>query len=226
MFMKTKIFLSVLCFIVATSAMSQVSIGIQGGGVYSTTKIDGEIQLGQTLKTKSLLGWQAGVIADIPFGEGALRLIPEINYVKKGFKLDASGSFLGQPISITGTSFINYLELPVNLAFTVPSGDNFFVFGGGPYAAYGLSGKNKGSYTLSDIKTEEESDIEFGNNEEERKPFDYGLNFMAGYLMGNGAMLKFNYSLGLANISNNEQTTYKNSYFGLTLGYFIKKAGE
>ncbi len=55
---------------------------------------------------------------------------------------------------------------------------------------------------------------------------DFGANFMAGYIMNNGLMLKVNYSLGLANLSNVSDSDWKNRYFGVTLGYFFLRGGE
>jgi Outer membrane protein beta-barrel domain len=224
--MNAKIFLTAFCFIVATSAMSQVSFGVQAGGVYSIANVQYNAQLGQQLKGKSKFGWQAGVIADIPFGEGALRLMPELNYINKGYTLKTSVDLLGQPVAVDGNSNVSYLELPLNLAYTVPVGDNNLLLGAGPYAAYGLGGKNKVTTTTGGQTVKQDSDVEFGSGEEQINRFDYGLNVMVGYLLNNGLLIKLNYSLGLAELSNNSATKYKNSYFGLTLGYFIKQAGK
>ncbi len=226
MFMRTKIFLSAICLVLATGAMSQVSFGVQGGGVLSMARVETEILAGQILKGDSKFGWQAGFIADIPFGEGGLRLMPELNYINKGYKLNTSVSFLGQSVAVDGTSSTNYIELPLNLAYTVAVGDNFLVLGAGPYGAYGINGKNKVTTTIGGVKDESEENVEFGSGDEQVKRFDYGVNFMAGYLVGNGLMIKLNYSLGLAELSNASQAKYKNSYLGLTLGYFFKRAGE
>ena len=224
--MNAKIILSAICFIVATSAMSQVSFGVQGGGVLSMARAEQEIQTGQVLKGTSKFGWQAGFIADIPFGEGALRLMPELNYINKGYKLNTTVDLFGQAVSLDGSSNVNYIELPLNLAYTVPLGDNYLVFGAGPYGAYGISGKNKVTTTVGGQSEKTEENVKFGSADEQIKRFDYGLNFMAGYLVGNGLMVKLNYSLGLVDLSNVSQAKYKNSYLGLTLGYFFKRAGE
>jgi len=224
--MNAKIIVSAICLIFASTAMSQVSLGIQGGGVMSMARVEEDASFGQPLKSKSKYGWQAGIIADIPFGEGNLRLMPELNYVNKGYKLDASATLVGQTVTFEGTSNVSYIELPLNLAYTIPVGDNFFVIGAGPYASYGISGKNKVTSSINGITEEEKSDVEFGSGEDQIKPFDYGVNVMAGYLFGNGLMLKVNYSYGLAELSNTDLATYKNSYLGLTLGFYIKKAGQ
>ena len=226
MFMRTKIFLSAICLVVATSAMSQVSFGVQGGGILSMARVEQETLPGQILKGDSKFGWQAGLIADIPFGEGGLRLMPELNFINKGYKLKTSVDILGQTFAVDGSSSTNYIELPLNLAYTVAVGDNFLVLGAGPYGAYGINGKNKVTTAIGGLEDKTEENVEFGSGDEQVKRFDYGLNFMAGYLVGNGLMVKLNYSLGLAELSNVSQAKYKNSYIGLTLGYFFKRAGE
>ena len=225
-FMNAKIFVSAICLFFASAAMSQVSLGIQGGGVMSMARVKEDALSGQSLKGKSKYGWQAGIIADIPFGEGNLRLMPELNYVNKGYKLNTSINVVGQTVTVDGTSNVGYIELPLNLAYTIPVGDNFFVIGAGPYASYGVNGKNKVKSSINGQGSEETSKVEFGSDESQIKPFDYGVNVMAGYLFGNGMQIKLNYSYGLAELSNAEFTTYKNSYLGLSLGYYIKRAGK
>ncbi len=224
--MNAKIFLSAVCLIVATGAMSQVSLGVQGGGVFSMPRVEEEFLPGQIIKGDPKFGYQFGFITDIPFGEGGLRLMPELNYINKGFKLNTSFNLLGTDYAIDGTSSINYIELPLNLAYTVPVGDNFLVIGAGPYGAYGINGKVKATTTIDGQSSKGEDKVEFGSGEEQTKRFDYGLNFMAGYLVGNGLTVKLNYSFGLAELSNSTTARYKNSYLGLTLGYFFKRAGE
>ena len=48
----------------------------------------------------------------------------------------------------------------------------------------------------------------------------------AGLLINSGLMLKVNYSMGVANISNAPEASYKNSSLGATLVFFVKKAGQ
>jgi Outer membrane protein beta-barrel domain len=226
MFMSTKVFLSALCLVVASGAMSQVSFGVQGGGIYSMARVKQETSAGQFVKGDPKFGWQAGLVADIPFGEGGLRLMPELNYINKGFKINSTFDILGQTVTAEGSSVTNYVELPLNLAYTIPVGDNYLVIGAGPYGAYGINGKRKVSATVGGQTSTENDKISFGSGEDQDNRFDYGVNFMAGYLVGNGLMVKLNYSLGLAELSNSSARQYKNSYLGLSVGYFFKKAGK
>jgi hypothetical protein len=55
---------------------------------------------------------------------------------------------------------------------------------------------------------------------------DFGANFMAAYVMNNGFLVKFNYSLGLTNLNNSSEGDWKNRHFGLTVGYFFLRGGE
>lgn len=137
-----------------------------------------------------------------------------------------------------------YLEIPVNIIYKHPLGPGKLIAGAGPYIAYGLGGKSKSTITSRNGETTiSENTIKFKNethpNYEELgkydyyKPLDGGLNFIAGYELNNGLCFNVNYSLGLMNIApsdavlpdgtNISYRTTKNSYFGLSVGYFLRK---
>lgn len=224
--MKTTLcFLSIL-LVMGFAASAQVSLGVQGGGVLSNASGD-QSSFNVDAKPQSKFSWQAGLMADLPLGEGGFRFMPELKYVNKGFKANSTVNILGQTTSITGSSNLGYLELPINFAYALDLGGMKLVLGAGPYVAYGIGGKNKFEAKVNGSVVQSIDDkVNFGSAEDELKPFDYGANAMAGLLMGNGLMIKANYSLGLANISNVSNSTFKNNYLGLSLVYFFKRAGE
>lgn len=224
--MKTKwLFLSLL-MITTYTANAQLSLGVQGGAVLSNAGGD-QSSFSVDADPQSKFSWQAGLMADIPFGEGGLRFIPELKYVNKGFKANTTIDFLGQTTSVTGSSNLGYLELPLNLGYALDLGGGQLILGAGPYLAYGIGGKNKFEAKVNGTLVQSvDEKVNFGSGEDELKPFDYGANVMAGYLMSNGLMIKANYGLGLANISNVSNSSFKNSYLGLSLVYFFKRAGE
>jgi len=217
----------------ANAASAQISLGGQAGAVFAKSKTDDFSSTipGIDLSTKNRIGFSAGLIADIPIGESGLRVIPELNFVQKGLKaegnvdIDLGG---GQIIAAQTEADINlsHIEIPVNLAYAFEAGNGRFIIGAGPYAGFGLSGKSKVKVSALGQSEEEEDDIEFGSEEDQIKRMDFGANFMAGYIMNNGLMLKVNYSLGLANLSNTSESDWKNRYFGVTLGYFFLRGGE
>lgn len=220
--MKTRLFVTIVALVICSSVSAQISFGVQGGAVLSKPSVKQATDFGD-IKPKSKIGFTGGLIADVPFGDEPLRLMPELKFVQKGVKYDFSAELFGQTFKLEGNSNINYIELPVNLAYAFPLGKNKLFLGAGPYGAYGLSGKSKGTSSVNG-ETAEETDekIEFGSSEDQTKRFDYGANIMAGYFMNNGLMIKLNYSRGFANLSNVTDEKYHNQYLGLSVAYFLK----
>lgn len=213
------------------AASAQFSLGAQAGAVFAKSKTDDISGIsGIDLSTKNKVGFSAGLIGDLPLGESGLRLMPELNFVQKGLKADGSVTIdvLGQLVTAATDASINlaYLELPVNLAYAAELGSGRLIVGAGPYAGFAFSGKTKVKVSALGQSEEDEQDIEFGSEEDQIKRMDFGANFMAGYIMNNGLMLKVNYSLGLANLSNVSDSDWKNRYFGVSLGYFFLRGGE
>jgi hypothetical protein len=232
MIMKLKLLVPALALVLISGAASaQISLGAQAGAVFAKSKTD-ELSgvTGFDLSTKNRVGFTAGVIADIPFGESGLRLMPELNFVQKGVKANGNVNFdlLGQIVNadVDANVSLNYIELPVNLAYAVEAGSGRFIIGAGPYAGFGLNGKTSAKVSFQGQSQEEDEDIEFGSDEDQIKRFDFGANFMAGYIMNNGLLFKVNYSLGLANLSNVSDSDWKNRYFGVSVGYFFLRGGE
>jgi hypothetical protein len=214
--------------ILSVAGFSQVSIGSQLSGVLSNPSIKSTDLFDQSIDAKSRFGWKAGFVFDIPFGEGGWRFMPELNWVNKGFNVDLNTTYLTQPVTVKGNSNIGYIEVPLNIAYAVEMGDNNLIIGAGPYFAYGVAGKNDFEGSVgSQVVVSNNEKVDFGSSAGQVKPFDYGANISAGYLLNGGMMLSANYSFGLANISNEGNgSSYKNSYFGLSLVYFFKRAGE
>ena len=131
---------------------------------------------------------------------------PGLFYVQKGGVESADG--------IKATTSLNYLEIPVNMFY---SKRNRFFFGFGPSFAWGLSGK---------MKVENESvKLNFGNDaEDDLKPFEVGLNLMAGFQFENHLFIDLNINTGMNNLSNDDSFKFSNAYLGIRLGYtFTKK---
>jgi hypothetical protein len=220
--------LLVTLFVLATYAgYSQVSIGLQGGGVLSNPSIKSTQLFDVDLNTKSRSNWQAGLVFDIPLGENGWRFMPELNYNNKGYDIDMTIEELGQSFQVEGNSNISYLELPFNMVYAVDMGDNKLLIGAGPYLAYGINGKDNIKLKVNGTEIDRETgSVEFGTTPGTVQRFDYGLNGSVGYLLNGGLLLKANYSFGLGNVSNEgNESSYKNRYFGLSLAYFFKRAG-
>jgi hypothetical protein len=225
--MKLKLFIPVAFLFFVSASFAQISIGGQAGAVFSkpSTKIPSDIP-GLTYTIKGLPGFSVGLIADIPIGESGFRVIPELYYVGKGFKADATIDLLGQQIKGETRTNISYIDLPINFAYAFELGNNRLMVGAGPYAGFGLNGKTIAKTTVGDISQDDERDVEFGNGSDQYDRLDIGANFMAAYILNNGLMFKVNYSLGLLNLSNNPDAEYKNRFFGVSLGYFFLQGGK
>jgi hypothetical protein len=227
MTMKMRSFITLLAVVMCASASAQISLGVQGGAVFSkpnATLVDETTSL--QLNAESRTGFSAGVIADIPFGESGFRLIPELQYVSKGLTSKSIFSLQQTQLGVDLKSTIAYMELPLNFAYAFNVGDHFLMLGAGPYAAFGINGRSDYKITIGTIAQEDKQDVVFGNASGEIKRFDFGANAMAAFILDNGLMIKANYSLGLANISNDAASPYKNSYFGVSLGYFFLRGGR
>lgn len=148
---------------------------------------------------------------------------PEFLISNKGYKIN--NSEIEDGVTLTTQEKINilYFEVPVNLMANFDAGSGNFFIGGGPYFGYGFSANDFYTYEFTgsgvNEKGTDNEKIKFGNNEDEIKPFDIGLNFLTGYGFKSGLFLAYGYSLGLDNLSNSEGEIIKNRVISFSLGY-------
>jgi hypothetical protein len=203
--MKKVLFTVVLCCVAATTfAQLNVKFGVTAGlNVSNETLSAGSFSLSPDWKA----GFQAGVIADLSLSP-SLSIMPELVFSQKGCKSDVE--------TVTVTETINYLTLPVNLAYKFDLGlaGTLFPFAG-PYVGYALSGNYKeGSESVK---------INFGSDEDEYKALDFGLNFGLGYQFEK-LLFRLQYNLGLSNIGNvieGADYSVKNKNVAVSVGYFF-----
>lgn len=133
---------------------------------------------------------------DAPLIGNFLSLQPAISLQGKGTKASGVFDFPGVVNDELDKVSQNtmWLEIPVNLVAKFPTGgsSNLFV-GAGPYAAFGLGGKNM-------YDGEEVGDFKFGNDKD-LKGTDFGVNVIGGYQFGSGFMIHGGYGIGLSNLS-------------------------
>ena len=225
--MKLKLIVPFVLLMISGVSFGQISLGGQAGAVFSkpSTTTYTLIQ-GFDVELKNRIGFSAGLLADIPFGESGFRLMPELSFVNKGLITDANVTFLGQQLQVNAKANISYIEIPLNAAYAFSLGNNKLLVGAGPYAGIGVGGKTVIRSTANGTTEEEEEKVKFGSEPDQTKRMDFGANFMAGFILNNGLMFKVNYSLGLTNLSNEPDTEYKNRYFGVSVAYFFLKSGE
>jgi hypothetical protein len=211
--MKKKLFILTMILASATIVLAQKpAMGIHAGATLANYKAEA---LGINLDADSKVGFMVGVMADFKVSKN-FSFQPALNYLQKGGILNVDEGDAG---STKTTLNLDYLELPLNFLYNVPSKSGNFFIGAGPSFSCGISGKYKAE---SGGETMEE-DVNFGTGEEDDlKPFDFGLNFLTGYQFKQGFVVSVNYTPGMTNLSNDSEVKWKNNYFGLTLGYFFQ----
>ena len=197
---------------------TKLSFGILGG--LNFQNLNGKDLGGDKLENDMLLGFHGGINVQIPIAP-EFYFQPGIMYSSKGAK-NTSGS-------ITSTTKLNYIEVPLNMVYKASLGKGFFMLGFGPYVSYGMSGSVKtvsGSVTLNrDVKFK--SVVETGDNilVPYYKAFDAGANIFVGYEMASGLFLQLDTEFGMLNINpeykilSDDKSSTKNTGFGLSLGY-------
>jgi hypothetical protein len=216
--MKRILFAGILTILFVGVAFAQApKIGVTAG--LNVSSVTGDVE-----DVKFKAGFKAGVVADFAITEN-FSVIPELLFAQRGFKYE--GALDEEDISgkATITTTLNYLQLPVNVAykFDVGYGSKLFIFAG-PYLGYGLStsmkAKGKADGVEVTISIPDEYKVNFGSKEGEFKTFDFGLNAGIGYQYEK-IFFKLQYNLGLANMSNTKGTSIKNSNIGVSVGYFF-----
>ncbi|WP_173002915.1 porin family protein [Chitinophaga sp. SYP-B3965] len=241
------IFLSLL-IVCTLPVCAQISVGVVGGYSSTALRISDREQFGDiggpasTPSEKSLFDpkWHAGLIADIHLVKG-FYLQPRLLLSRKGdekeYRVGANGFY---HITNDKTN-LTYLELPLNLLYKKSLGRGKLAVGAGPYFAKALSGKysthrssrDENAATLIITEYRDQGKIEITNKQPALipspqyapfyyKPYDAGLNFIAGYECKNGLLFNVNYSLGLADVYTYSPEKRRNRYFGLSAGYLFK----
>lgn len=191
----------------AIMASAQIRVGAKAGVNFS--KIDYQnMSAAEVLKSSSTSYFFGGVV-EFPLG-GSFHLQP-------GLTLNGQAGNLGSGVDKVTLNMM-YAEVPVNLLIRADLGVASFYLGGGPYAAYAISGKIKSSGISEKIQ--------FGNtNQDYMKPSDYGINLLTGLDLRGGLNLGLGYKLGLSDNAPKDLSdaiNSKNSSFSISIGYMLK----
>lgn len=140
-------------------------------------------------------------------------------YIQPGVSLQGKGAKFYDNGNLSVTQNTMWIEVPVNAVAKFHTGDagNFFI-GAGPYAAFGISGKNKWETNSGSSETK----FEFGKDKSQ-KGFDAGVNFLAGYQLSSGLTLGAGYGLGLTDIApeNNGSVKQNNRVLSFSVGFAL-----
>ena len=229
-----KIVLLVLVSLGVLPIYAQTSFGILAGLNIANQRVGNEIP-GVTRKPITL--WRAGIAADVPLA-GNFYLQPQLLVSAKGGKSEQRHIPVGGGIFYDANTKVSliYLELPLNLVYKFPLGPGKLLAGAGPYIAYGLGGSSSAVALLDngegqhiDYTVKFKSETGPLTDDEGKiylyyRPWDVGANILTGYELNNGLSFNINYSLGLTNISPSDVNSLKNHYFGVTIGYFLRKS--
>jgi hypothetical protein len=223
--MKTKLIsIAMILMLSASMALGQgvdnakTSFGILGG--ISFQNLNGKDVSGDKLTNDMIPGYHVGVNIQIPIAP-QFYFQPGLLFATKGAKNSFS--------SITSTTNLSYIEMPLNLVYKAMLGNGYFMLGFGPYIGYGIGGK----VTTKGGALELETDIKFQNVVETTDPllttyykaFDVGGNIFAGYQMANGIFGQLNTQMGLVAINPedkriaNDESSVKNTGFGISVGF-------
>lgn len=191
------------------STPAPTTFGITGG--VNWNNINGKAVNGSELENKLRTGFNAGLNVEIPIGSSF--------YVQPGVEYRVKGSEMNNGDRLT----LSYIDVPVNLVYKPTLGQGKVLLGFGPYVGLGVDGNVKSGGIKRDVtftnsySPSEAADIQF-------KRLDAGANFMAGYEFRNKISASIKAQLGLVNINPetdvpNDETRYRNTGFGLSLGY-------
>ncbi|SFE70864.1 outer membrane insertion C-terminal signal [Chitinophaga sp. CF118] len=205
-----KILLFCAAILTAGVTFGQTKFGILAGPSFSSiTSKNTSLNSGK--ETSDLLvGVRAGVTADLHLAD-EFYIGTGLLYAGKGGKNKDNGNF---------KTTLSYLQVPVNFLFKPEVGSGKLNLGAGPYVAYGLGGKHKG--TLNNLVIDYNAfDDESKVINQKLKRFDAGIGVVAGYELNSGLYMGLNADLGLVNIYDNTDNdrSLKNTSFGVSLGY-------
>ncbi len=189
------------------------TVGIHAGA--NMFNINGKNAAGAELKNKLNTGFSAGLDVAIPLGGGSY-LQPGVDFTQKGTETEGG-------IKTT----LNYIDIPVNFVYKPVLGTGNLVLGFGPYVGFGLSGKvTNPDGTSTKVVYRDEFDRTVPATTVQLRKSDAGANFLAGYEFANSLSLNLKAQLGLKDINPdmgnegaNNQTRFRNTGFGLSLGY-------
>ena len=191
----------------ATPASGQVTfrIGVRGGANRIITTEDAASTSNApsfftySARKSSLLAWQAGIVGEANFGKLAFQ--PALVFSQKGERFQTTAILDGFVRTIderTDINRYNWLELPMNVVYTLHGDHGLQVFAG-PYVALAVGGHQTSTETFTGQNTKEfESKTNYGAGTNNQR-VDVGFNFGLGYRQG-PVQVQLGYGLGLRNL--------------------------
>lgn len=206
-----KLSLLIACSSLTAVVTGQTTFGVKGG--VNPSRWNVEVGGEKEDDYKNRVGFHVGAVVDFAISQ-SFSIQPQLLFVNKGSK-ERHGDHDDKIL-------VNAIDLPINFLYKAKAGKGKIFAGGGPNLGFNLGGKVKGEHD----GVMEEDKLEIGSNAGQLRAFDFGLNALAGYELGNGLFVSANYTPGLRNLDNRNGIIARSSYFGLSVGYFFHKKGS
>ncbi len=202
----TPLLLAALLFSAAlASAQTTFKLGVRGGLNRALTTLDAASTSNQasyfsySADKSALFTWQAGVVAEVNFGRLAIQ--PALVFSQKGEQFKTTTILDGGVRTSderTSNNRYNWLELPLNVVYTLHGDQGLQVFGG-PYVAMGVGGRQVGTITENSQNLRNfENKVTYGSDSNNQR-VDLGFNVGLGYRQG-PVQVQLGYGLGLRNL--------------------------
>lgn len=225
---------------ITAHAQVRFGIGPQVGYLPTTASYHYDYATSSTSTTSYRSGFTAGILAEIGFGPVALQ--PAIQYARKGTTQDVAGPPALPPFAASVRYRLDYLTLPLNVAFTQHADGQGVQLVAGPYVGVLLGGENTVDATYQNtpgvlLQSSSSRRIEVGTPYSSATPtygthmrrVDVGLQAGFGYRY-RSLLLQTSFSLGLTNAEESydnkpagytDPPTYRNRGFQLSLAYLF-----
>ena len=204
------------CLLLPFLGSSQVKFGAKAGTNFANFIERPEYKEDKKYTGSYLARINAGLILEIPLNDNNNWFInTSLGYSGKGNR-DRRVGYL--PSFDTVITYLNYIELPVSIAYKFSEGnDNRFILAGGPYAAYGFKGK------VEYYKDPDRTEINLHRKDGIYKRIDVGFIVNFSYEIKAKWGIQLGYSRSIFDISRNEWKE-NNNVFGFSFfGYLQRK---
>jgi Outer membrane protein beta-barrel domain len=229
--MKIKNLIIALCLLNLTTK-AQVYFGINAGANMGgiVTKINGTKDKG----IKDAMGYIISGDVNIPLSHNLL-LKTGLQFESAHSKVNTDGTTTAGGYTVrqifNAKSALNYINIPVQLFYTIPLGSGSFMAGAGPYMGIGVGGKSSSTdvteRTFGGVTTRSEynyaAKAKFGSSDTTIKRINTGIGVNVNYVLANNISFSLYTNIGLANLNNENNYNSTIHAYGITVGYVFGK---
>ncbi|GEO07887.1 outer membrane beta-barrel protein [Segetibacter aerophilus] len=217
------------CSFITSIAFTQIRYGVQVSVNQGTADIKSTNFKSFTKDIRTLKGAMA--VAELPVTKHLL-IHTSLGYLQKGASLYLQANTTPGGMNTYFSSLetkLDYLEMPLNLAYTLNVRSFSIMVGAGPSFGYGLSGKVKAMYVVNApgtpaMETTGTADA-FKSEENDRagfRRFETSAGALLAIRHNSGFYLSTNYLHGLTNVSRDEEN-YRSRNLMVNVGFMFKR---